>query len=70
MALKNSAALAANVPTSVVRSRNRLPRSHEVSGANRQAWQHAPWTPRPSAVGQCSEHSGSEPQMRMDSKAC
>ena len=28
----------------MARSRNRLPRSHEVSEANWQAWQAAPWT--------------------------
>ncbi len=51
------------------RSRYLLPRSHEVSGKNRQAWQAAPCSVRPSRSGWCSAHRGSDVQGRIASNA-
>ena len=66
---KNARSSDSTVETSTERSRYLLPRSHEVSGRNRQAWQAAPWSVRPSSVGWCSAHSGSEAQSRIASSA-
>ncbi len=67
--MKNAKPSDSTVETSTDRSRYLLPRSHEVSGRNRQAWQAAPCSVRPSLIGWCSAQSGSEAQSRMLSKA-
>ena len=68
--LKNARSADSTVETSTERSRYLFPRSHEVSGTNRQAWQAAPWSVRLSRYGWCSAHSGSEVQRRIASNAC
>jgi hypothetical protein len=45
-----------------------LPRSHDVSGANRQAWQAAPCSVTPSRTGWCSTQSGSDAQSLASSR--